>query len=114
MNRRLGLASEEEVSELFNDCETGAVPPIGEALWRAVILDESSTGANDVYFEGGDHKDARAYERHPIFATSRGTRGSPGSATRRKPEPLLAAGPIGVHWADTVVDMAMQERFPRE
>ncbi len=27
MNRRLGLASEEEVSSLFSDCDIGAVPP---------------------------------------------------------------------------------------
>lgn len=56
MNRRLGLASEEEVSELFSDCETGAVPPIGSAYGVAVILDESLDRASDVYFEGGDHR----------------------------------------------------------
>ena len=56
MNRRLGLASEEEVSSLFSDCDIGAVPPIGSAYGVPVILDESLDKANDVYFEGGDHR----------------------------------------------------------
>ncbi|MCA1491088.1 aminoacyl-tRNA deacylase [Sinorhizobium alkalisoli] len=56
MNRRLGLASEDEVSSLFSDCEIGAVPPIGSAYGVPVILDESLDRASDVYFEGGDHR----------------------------------------------------------
>lgn len=56
MNRRLGLASEEEVSSLFADCDTGAVPPVGPAYDVPVILDESLDNASDVYFEGGDHR----------------------------------------------------------
>ena len=56
MHRRLGLASEEEVSTLFADCETGAVPPIGSAYDVPVILDESLDKASDVYFEAGDHR----------------------------------------------------------
>ena len=56
MDRRLGLASEEEVSSLFPDCDIGAVPPIGPAYDVPVILDESLEDAGDVYFEGGDHK----------------------------------------------------------
>ncbi|CAN7418541.1 aminoacyl-tRNA deacylase [Pararhizobium sp. LjRoot255] len=56
MNKRLGLASEDEVSSLFADCDIGAVPPIGSAYDVPVILDESLGNASDVYFEGGDHK----------------------------------------------------------
>ncbi|KOF19866.1 MAG: aminoacyl-tRNA deacylase [Ensifer adhaerens] len=56
MNKRLGLASEEEVSSLFADCDIGAVPPIGSAYDVPMILDESLGDASDVYFEGGDHK----------------------------------------------------------
>jgi Ala-tRNA(Pro) deacylase len=56
MNRRLGLASEDEVSTLFSDCDVGAVPPIGSAYGVPVILDESLDNASDIYFEGGDHK----------------------------------------------------------
>jgi Ala-tRNA(Pro) deacylase len=56
MDRRLGLASEDEVGVLFDDCDIGAVPPIGAAYDVPVILDESLGDAADVYFEGGDHK----------------------------------------------------------
>jgi len=56
MNKRLGLASEDEVGSLFTDCDLGAIPPIGSAYDVPVILDESLGNASDVYFEGGDHK----------------------------------------------------------
>jgi Ala-tRNA(Pro) deacylase len=49
------LASEDEVTRLFEDCDVGAVPPIGAAYGLPVLLDESLDGADEVYFEGGDH-----------------------------------------------------------
>ncbi|ESY74703.1 aminoacyl-tRNA deacylase [Mesorhizobium sp. M1050] len=56
MDKRLGLASEDEMASLFGDCDTGAIPPIGAAYNVPVIVDESLGDATDVYFEGGDHK----------------------------------------------------------
>ena len=56
MDKRLGLASEDEVISLFGDCDTGAIPPIGAAYDVPVIVDESLGDAADVYFEGGDHR----------------------------------------------------------
>jgi Ala-tRNA(Pro) deacylase len=56
LDKRLGLASEDETETLFADCDTGAIPPIGAAYDVPVILDESLGEADDVYFEGGDHK----------------------------------------------------------
>ncbi|MFI0844622.1 aminoacyl-tRNA deacylase [Mesorhizobium sp. IMUNJ 23232] len=56
MDKRLGLASEDEVVLLFDDCDIGAIPPIGAAYDVPVILDESLGGDADVYFEGGDHR----------------------------------------------------------
>ncbi|MDX8434062.1 MULTISPECIES: aminoacyl-tRNA deacylase [Mesorhizobium] len=56
MDKRLGLASEDEVVSLFGDCDVGAVPPIGAAYDVPVILDESLGAADDIYFEGGDHR----------------------------------------------------------
>ena len=55
LNRRLGLATETEVGELFEDCELGAIPPVGNAYGVDVILDDSLTNCPDVYFEAGDH-----------------------------------------------------------
>jgi Ala-tRNA(Pro) deacylase len=56
VDRRLGLATEDEVSSLFADCDVGAIPPVGSAYDVPVILDESLGKATEVYFEGGDHK----------------------------------------------------------
>ena len=56
MDKRLGLASEDEVVSLFDDCDIGAVPPIGAAYDVPVIVDESLGDATEVYFEGGDHR----------------------------------------------------------
>lgn len=51
----MGLATEAEVGEIFDDCELGAVPPVGEAYGIDVMLDNSLNDCPDVYFEGGDH-----------------------------------------------------------
>ena len=56
MDKRLGLASEDEVTSLFADCDTGAIPPIGAPYDVPVIVDESLGDAADIYFEGGDHR----------------------------------------------------------
>ncbi len=55
LGKRLGLASENEIAKLFEDCDLGAVPPIGAAYGMPVVIDESLVNAADVYFEGGDH-----------------------------------------------------------
>jgi len=54
-NKQLGLASEDDVGAMFDDCELGAVPPIGDAYGIDVILDDSLEDCPDVYFEAGDH-----------------------------------------------------------
>lgn len=56
VEKRLGLASEDEVARIFNDCDLGAVPPVGAAYGVPVVLDESLDDASDLYLEGGDHK----------------------------------------------------------
>ena len=55
LNRPLELATESELSELFTDCDVGAIPPIGEAYGMEMLVDESLTRGSDVYFEAGDH-----------------------------------------------------------
>jgi Ala-tRNA(Pro) deacylase len=57
LNRDLGLATERELDLLFDDCETGAIPPIGQAYGIDVIIDDSVCMNPDVYFEAGDHTD---------------------------------------------------------
>lgn len=68
LNERLDLATEEEIEALFDDCDVGAVPPVGKAYGLDVIMDESLDTDEDVYFEGGDHAtlvrvDAAAFDK---------------------------------------------------
>jgi Ala-tRNA(Pro) deacylase len=54
--RPLGLATEDEVANLFGDCEPGAVPPLGAPYGIDSVLDDSLMEEPDVYFEAGDHR----------------------------------------------------------
>ena len=56
MDTRLGLATEKEIAELFDDCDRGAVPPVGAVYGLEVVVDEGLAELPDVYFEGGDHR----------------------------------------------------------
>lgn len=55
--RRLGLATEPELLELFPDCELGAVPPLGDAYGVETLWDNSVVAMPEVYFEAGDHEE---------------------------------------------------------
>ena len=56
LGRELHLADESEVERLFNDCDLGAVPPVGQAYGLETLMDESLTTLATVYFEVGDHE----------------------------------------------------------
>jgi Ala-tRNA(Pro) deacylase len=55
LQRDLHLATEDEITQLFKDCEPGAVPPLGPAYGVETLLDEALSSLDDVYFEAGDH-----------------------------------------------------------
>ena len=57
LNRKLGLVTEGEIGKLFSDCDLGAIPPVGEACGMEMIMEDSLSGCEDVYFEAGDHTD---------------------------------------------------------
>ncbi|MGQ0658357.1 MAG: aminoacyl-tRNA deacylase [Chromatiales bacterium] len=57
LDRRLGLANEAELGDIFKDCERGAVPPLGTAYGIEVMVDDSLAHCKDIYFEAGDHTD---------------------------------------------------------
>jgi Ala-tRNA(Pro) deacylase len=57
LNRRLELATEDELHELFRDCELGAVPPIADPYGLPAVVDHRLWDLADVYFEAGDHQD---------------------------------------------------------
>ena len=56
LNRRLRLAHESQLPELFADCEAGAIPPVGLAYGLPTFIDEHLTDTPEVYFEAGDHE----------------------------------------------------------
>lgn len=49
------LAGEEDLAALFPDCETGAVPPLGQVYGMPMVWDNSLRHIPEVYFEAGDH-----------------------------------------------------------
>ncbi len=57
LNRKLELAGESELADVFPDCEVGAVPPVGAAYNIPTLLDDSLLRLPDVYLESGDHED---------------------------------------------------------
>jgi len=57
LNIRLGLATESELNEVFNDCQQGAVPALAQAYGIPMIVDKSLSSHSDIYFEGGSHTD---------------------------------------------------------
>jgi len=57
LNRKLEMISEQELENLFLDCEIGAIPPIGDAYKMEVIFDDCLKDCSDVYFEAGTHRD---------------------------------------------------------
>lgn len=56
LGRELKMATEDELPDLFQDCELGAVPALGNAYGLDVIWDDQLQTTSDVYIEAGDHE----------------------------------------------------------
>ncbi|MDH5446727.1 MAG: YbaK/EbsC family protein [Gammaproteobacteria bacterium] len=55
-NRQFMLANEQEIEDLFYDCEQGAIPALGEAYGFEMLVDDKLlTEQEDIFVEGGDH-----------------------------------------------------------
>jgi Ala-tRNA(Pro) deacylase len=54
--REMTMADEDELTGLFPDCETGAVPPVGFAYGVDTVWDTSLGDKEHVWFEAGDHE----------------------------------------------------------
>lgn len=50
------LIHENELQEIFTDCDSGAVPILGQLYGLPVVWDKKLAEMDDVYFEGGDHR----------------------------------------------------------
>lgn len=55
LKHKTELASEADIVGRFDDCDPGAVPPIGNAYALRVLLDERLIKEDEVYLESGDH-----------------------------------------------------------
>lgn len=51
----VGLATDDDLEKVFDDCVRGAVPPLGPAYGIESIWDDNLAKAPDLYFELGDH-----------------------------------------------------------
>jgi Ala-tRNA(Pro) deacylase len=52
------LATENEITGLFPDCELGAMPPFGNLYGLPVFVDHSLTEDEEIVFQAGTHSDA--------------------------------------------------------
>jgi len=57
LGRDLETAPEDDLADVFSDCEMGAVPALGPAYDLDTVVDQSLRGQRDIYFEGGDHEE---------------------------------------------------------
>ena len=74
LDRRLELATEAELEDVFSDCERGAVPAVGDAYNVPMLVDDSLLRMPDVYFEGGDHEDLVHVQRQAFRELTRNAR----------------------------------------
>ena len=58
LGRPVRLATEQEFSSLFPDCELGAMPPFGSLYNVPVYVDESLAADEEIVFNAGTHRDA--------------------------------------------------------
>lgn len=52
----LHLLKENELMDIFDDCQQGAIPALGDAYHMNTIYDEALNQFDDIYLEAGDHK----------------------------------------------------------
>lgn len=53
----LNLVSENRLARLFDDCELGAVPPLGSCYGIETVVDDRLLDEHEIYFESGDHNE---------------------------------------------------------
>ena len=56
--REVRLATEKEMEEYFQDCETGAIPPLRHWQNVEVLMDTAMQVPGDMLFPAGTHRDA--------------------------------------------------------
>jgi Ala-tRNA(Pro) deacylase len=54
--RELHLSDEQRIASMFNDCQPGAMPPLGMAWGIETVVDDALEACDEVFLEGGDHE----------------------------------------------------------
>ena len=93
------LAREREFALLFDDCELGAIPPLGPLYGRDVFVDQSLTRDPVVFFSAGSHQMAigmpySEFDRlvHPTVGEfAGGLASAPMSRTKSAIDPVCGA-----------------------
>jgi Ala-tRNA(Pro) deacylase len=75
VGKSVRLATEQEFSNLFPDCELGAMPPFGSLYNLPVYVDESLAADEAIVCNAGTHRDAIRMRYDTLFVWR-----SPGSA----------------------------------
>ncbi len=55
--KTVALAGEDEFSDRFPECETGAMPPFGNLFGLDVFADDSLEGDKEIAFNAGTHRE---------------------------------------------------------
>jgi len=58
MTHHVRLATEDQIKDLFPDCEVGAMPPFGILYGLPVYVDRSLTEDEEIVFQAGTHSEA--------------------------------------------------------
>lgn len=68
----LDFLPEDQLEQLFYDCEKGAIPPLGPDYRVPTIVDLRLRNVDEVYFEAGDHEDLVHVDQTSFRALMRG------------------------------------------
>jgi len=71
VGKSLRLATEQEFSSLFPDCELGAMPPFGSLYNLPAYVDESLAADEAIVFNAGTHRDAIRMQYHDFVRVAK-------------------------------------------
>jgi Ala-tRNA(Pro) deacylase len=52
------LANEQELKDLYSDCDIGAMPPLGPLYGQPVVVDKALAEDREIVFDAGSHHDS--------------------------------------------------------
>ncbi|MFT5788939.1 MAG: Ala-tRNA(Pro) deacylase [Shewanella sp.] len=67
LNRELHLIKEQEIYQMFDDCQHGAIPSLGAAYNLEAVYDDLLVEAKEIYFEAGDHSNLVRMNRNDFI-----------------------------------------------